>query len=140
MRVEGSSVLVTFSASYWTGIAPAGEDYGWRLVCFTSDSSDHAKASVAEADRAADRAEAVDAVNFNGYKGVDRAFVVEVAALEGIDISFPSRAGRRSLQCSPSNVRLSRTKSAGPGIAWRHSSMCTGLIACREDLPTAKIC
>lgn len=62
-------MLVTFSASYWTGIAPAGEDYGWRLVCFAADSSDHAKASVTEAYRAADRAEAVDAVNFHGCEG-----------------------------------------------------------------------
>ncbi|CAM9625890.1 unnamed protein product [Ectocarpus fasciculatus] len=66
MRMQGSSVLVTFSASYWTGVAPAGEDYGWRLVCFTADDDDHAKALVAAAERAADRAEAVDAVNTHG--------------------------------------------------------------------------
>lgn len=66
MRVQGSSVLVTFSASYWTGVAPAGEDYGWRLVCFAADDDDHAKALVSEAERAADRAEAVDAVNTHG--------------------------------------------------------------------------
>ncbi|CAN0013863.1 unnamed protein product [Scytosiphon promiscuus] len=77
MRVEGSSVLVTFSASYWTGIAPAGEDYGWRLACFAADSSDHAKASVVEAGKAADRAEAVDAVNFNGET------CLHVASFEG---------------------------------------------------------
>lgn len=68
MRVQGSSVLVTFSASYWRGVAPAGEDYGWRLVCFTTSSGtiDDAKALVAEADKAADRAEAVDAFNVMG--------------------------------------------------------------------------
>lgn len=69
MRIEGSSVLITFAASYWRGVAPAGEDYGWRLVCFIppSDGSvecdDEANVIVIEAERAADRAEAVDAVN-----------------------------------------------------------------------------
>ncbi|CAM9855573.1 unnamed protein product, partial [Hapterophycus canaliculatus] len=77
MRVEGSSMLVTFSASYWTGVAPAGEDYGWRLVCFSAKSSEDAKALVQEAHRAADRAEAVDAVNFNGETGL------HVASFEG---------------------------------------------------------
>lgn len=66
MRVEGSSVLVTFSASYWTGVATAGQDYGWRLVCFTAKDSDDAKASVDLANKAADRAAAVDAVNVSG--------------------------------------------------------------------------
>lgn len=66
LRVEGSSVLVTFSASYWTGVATAGEDYGWRMVCFTAEDSDDAKASVDLAERAADRAAAVDAVNVSG--------------------------------------------------------------------------
>ncbi|CBJ48393.1 Chain A, Crystal Structure Of The Bard1 Ankyrin Repeat Domain And Its Functional Consequences pdb/3C5R/B Chain B, Crystal Structure Of The Bard1 Ankyrin Repeat Domain And Its Functional Consequences [Ectocarpus siliculosus] len=77
MRVQGSSVLVTFSASYWTGVAPAGEDYGWRLVCFTADDDDHAKALVSEAERAADRAEAVDAVNTHGET------CLHVASFEG---------------------------------------------------------
>lgn len=66
MRVEGPSVLVTFTASYWTGVAPAAQDYGWRLVCFAANDSDDAKALVVEAEKAADRAEAVDAVNING--------------------------------------------------------------------------
>lgn len=68
MLVEGSSVLVTFSASYWGGVGPAGEDYGWRLVCFTTDggTSNEAEALVGETKRAADRAEAVDAVNILG--------------------------------------------------------------------------
>lgn len=66
MRVEGSSVLVTFSASYWTGVATAGQDYGWRLVCFTAKDSDDAKASVDLANKAADRAAVVDAVNVSG--------------------------------------------------------------------------
>lgn len=66
MRVDGPSVLVTFTASYWTGVAPAAQDYGWRLVCFAANDKDDAKALVAEAERAADRAEAVDAVNING--------------------------------------------------------------------------
>lgn len=66
MRVEGSSVLVTFSVSYWTGVATAGEDYGWRLVCFAARNSDDAKASVDLAERAADRAAVVDAVNISG--------------------------------------------------------------------------
>lgn len=66
MRVDGPSVLVTFSASYWTGVATAGEDYGWRLVCFTARDSDDAAASVTLAERAADRATAVDAVNVSG--------------------------------------------------------------------------
>lgn len=68
MRVKGSSVVVTFSASYWRGIAPAGEDYGWRLVCFTAGGGtiDDAKALVAEAEKAADRAEAVDSFNVLG--------------------------------------------------------------------------
>lgn len=29
-------MLITFSASYWRGPAPAGEDFGWRCVCFTA--------------------------------------------------------------------------------------------------------
>lgn len=66
MRVEGSSVLVLFSASYWRGAAPAGEDYGWRLVCFTAPTDEKAQALVTEAERAADRVEAVDAVNIFG--------------------------------------------------------------------------
>ncbi len=66
MRVEGSSVLVTFSASYWAGVAPPGEDYGWRMVCFTAGDVDEARALVAQAEKAADRAAAVDAVNING--------------------------------------------------------------------------
>ena len=66
MRVEGSSVLVTFSASYWTGVATAGEDYGWRLVCFSARDDDDAKAAVELAEIAADRAAAVDAVNISG--------------------------------------------------------------------------
>ena len=71
-RVEGSSVLVTFSASYWRGVAPAGEDYGWRLVCFTAGgdaTSDDAKSLILDAERAADRAQAVDAVNVLGWVG-----------------------------------------------------------------------
>lgn len=77
MRVEGSSVLVTFAVSYWRGVAPAGEDYGWRLVCFAAGGSgivggggsatmDEANALVVDAEKAADRAEAVDAVNALG--------------------------------------------------------------------------
>ncbi|CAN0353572.1 unnamed protein product, partial [Ectocarpus sp. 12 AP-2014] len=77
MRVQGSSVLVTFSASYWTGVAPAGEDHGWRLVCFPADDDDQAKALVSEAERAADRAEAVDAVNTHGET------CLHVASFEG---------------------------------------------------------
>ncbi|CAN0543532.1 unnamed protein product, partial [Ectocarpus sp. 12 AP-2014] len=77
MRVQGSSVLVTFSASYWTGVAPAGEDYGWRLVCFPADDDDQAKALVSDAERAADRAEAVDAVNTHGET------CLHVASFEG---------------------------------------------------------
>ena len=68
-RINGSSVHITFSASYWRGLAPAGQDYGWRLVCFTADgegTSDDAKSLVVEAERAADRAQAVDAVNVLG--------------------------------------------------------------------------
>lgn len=68
MRVDGSSILVTFSASYWRGVATAGEDYGWRLICFTVDSGkvEDAQALIAEAGRAADREEAVEAVNVLG--------------------------------------------------------------------------
>lgn len=72
MRVDGCSVLITFAASYWRGVAPAGEDYGWRLVCFAppcpgASGDEEANAMVVEAGRAADRAEAVDAVNGLGY-------------------------------------------------------------------------
>eukprot|EP00903_Cladosiphon_okamuranus_P008728 g8360.t1 len=77
MRVEGSSLLITFSASYWTGVATAGEDYGWRLVCFTAKDSDDAKASVDLAESAADRAAAVDAVNVSGET------CLHVASFEG---------------------------------------------------------
>lgn len=68
LRVDGPNILITFTASYWRGVAPAGEDYGWRLVCFNTPSGgiasdDEAKDTVIEAQRAADRAEAVDAVN-----------------------------------------------------------------------------
>lgn len=68
MRVDGSSILVTFSASYWQGVAIAGEDYGWRLVCFTVDSGkvEDAQTLIAESGRAADHEEAVDAVNVLG--------------------------------------------------------------------------
>lgn len=68
MCIKGSSVLVTFAASYWRGVAPAGENYGWRLVCFTAGGGtiDDAKSLVAEAEKAADRAEAVDAFNVLG--------------------------------------------------------------------------
>lgn len=65
--MEGSSVLVTFSASYWPGLSPAGEDYGWRLVCYTADGRGHdAAALVADSERAADRSKAVDAFNALG--------------------------------------------------------------------------
>lgn len=63
-------MLVTFSASYWRGVAPAGEDYGWRLVCFSADhggTSDDAQSMIVDAKRAADRAQAVDAVNMLGW-------------------------------------------------------------------------
>lgn len=86
LRVDGSSVLVIFSASYWRGVAAAGEDYGWRFVCFTSPSDADAtrrndgddgemddvagdagaSAVVEAAEKAADRAEAVDAMNAFG--------------------------------------------------------------------------
>eukprot|EP00752_Nemacystus_decipiens_P006514 g5866.t1 len=77
MRVEGSSVLVMFSASYWAGGSTAGQDYGWRLVCFTAKDDDDAKASVDLAKKAADRAAAVDAVNDCGETSL------HVASFEG---------------------------------------------------------
>lgn len=112
-------MLITFSASYWRGAAPAGEDFGWRCVCFmatrastditaaaalgadargvvvskddsaetnngdnsdsknghinennnndkNNEANDGGSRIVAEAERAADRAEAVDAISVLG--------------------------------------------------------------------------
>ncbi|CAN0351530.1 unnamed protein product, partial [Discosporangium mesarthrocarpum] len=76
-HVCGDTVVITFSANHWKGMAPAGEDHGWRLVCFVGEAGDREGEEgeggegpgarlVEEATRAADRAEAVDARNALG--------------------------------------------------------------------------
>lgn len=119
MRVEGPSVLVTFSASYWTGVAPAEKDYGWRLVCFTANDSDDAKALVAEAERAADRAEAVDAVNINGYElTIGNVGAFRTNAAPTFDEHAPKRAVYMRLGVTVTThalkVRCGEHKSAPP--------------------------
>ncbi|CAN0191966.1 unnamed protein product [Ascophyllum nodosum] len=68
LRVKGSFV-VTFSASHWRGVVMAGEDYGWRLVSFTTDGGtlEDARKCTSEAEMAAEREEVVDTFNSIGY-------------------------------------------------------------------------